>query len=569
VKKNFAFLLFWLTTITSSFALSDSLTIPKIDFWGNKVFTGFRKTIENPTSKPIEFCFCDFPQTDSQFLADYILNKITDPLDTPKAQLQIVLATAHFLKSPKYYINNNLIFSGQWNDESLFAKEHSLIGRIFSTTSTQCGNNSEQARIICLATGFFKPADFHHISIANHAFIETKIGCDFAFTDYDAGSCVFMVHNPNSPNGWASYLDIKQDTSLIIEKYLEDGIDYHKEQTLSNYRLSMSANTYNMGVFPWSKTEIIDGKFIIPPYSQLVFELNDMIHFIDTIAPDICDLYHGMMNMIQAFEIAKDTGVCYPCIDTFQRNLSMMYGGDTVLINDYLNKGNICFYNSTLDYGKKISTLFNYIPDLDSTPCVILRIDTTNKPLHIGQDLKMPLFVLEADSSMLVGDTLITQKAIFPLWVTGTEPSLLSYKEVNYLTNGILYPSDKPKQLKLSWNSNILGQFAKWNVCSNSIDLNLSDHVSAVTPTITPTDLPTQPSAIETNISIFPNPASHQVNLLGIKHAIPIHVFNASGAKVISTVGTSFNCSHLPNGTYFVYIFLNNKPITKKLIVAH
>jgi hypothetical protein len=339
VKKPFLIAFALLSAFSSSFAFIDSLTAPRIDFVGNKIFTGFERMIKNPTDKSIEFCFHDFPQTDSQFMADYILSKITNKTDTPAAQLEVIRAAVHFLKSPKYYMNNQLIFDGQWNDESLFAKEHSLIGRIFSTTSTQCGNNSEQGRMIGLASGYFQPQDFRHVTLPNHAFIETKIGGYFALTDYDVGTCVFMVKNPNSPNGWASFADVNTTPSLITDKYMEDGIDFHPAQNMDDYRATMASPTFNVGVFPWNRTEVINGAFILPPHSQLVFETIDMIHFIDTVAPGVSEHYHAMMNAVATYEQALSTGnTCAACIDTFMLHLSIMYGGDSALVENYLDK---------------------------------------------------------------------------------------------------------------------------------------------------------------------------------------------------------------------------------------
>ena len=137
-------------TITDGSRATPDLTIPGpvINFTGNKAFTKSETSIENPTDTAITFTFSDYPTTDSQFMADYILSWVTNPLDTEQSKLQVANAAAYFLKSPKRYRNNALIFGGQWNDSLMFAKEHSLIGRIFSTGITQCGNNSEHGRIM-------------------------------------------------------------------------------------------------------------------------------------------------------------------------------------------------------------------------------------------------------------------------------------------------------------------------------------------------------------------------------------------------------------------------------------
>lgn len=552
------------------FAVTDSVVAPIINFTGNKIISSVKTTIENSTSDPIEFTFPDFPQTDSQFMAEYILSKITDPLDTPKAQLEIVNAAAYFLKSPKRYTNNALIFGGQWLDQQLFTKEHSLIGRIFSTTSTQCGNSSEHGRMICLASGYFTPSDFRHTGLPNHAFIETKINGSFALTDYDVGTCVFMVKNPNAPNGWASFPDINADTSLITEKYLEDGIDLRPDQDLYDYKVTMAAPNYNTGVFPWNDREVINGTFILPPHSKMSYTINQDICFMDTTSPLVAFHYQRIRSAVEQYLLAADTGICYPCIDTFEVHRLALFSGDTILASKFFggsDEGIVCFYNGLLDQGKQIEQMIDYQENRDSVPNILLEIEQVLDTLIIGTDLKMPLFVLEADSGVTVGDTAIVQKSVFPLWNPDTASNVLTFKEVNYLEWGMILPIGSTN-MKLSWNANILDPFSKWNISSNASGLIVSREL---TETVLPSldTVASVATVLQESVILYPNPANDQVYVLGGNHISQIAVFNLLGEVILEVNGRVVDCSRVQGGTYIVEMVIDGKRVTKKLIVVH
>lgn len=448
---------------TSRAAVSDTtIPAPVIDFTGNKVFTKFETSIENSTDSTIIFTFSDYPVTDSQFIADYVLSWVTNPLDTEQSKLQVANRSAYFLKSPKHYRNNALIFGGQWNDSMLFAKEHSLIGRIFSTDLSQCGNNSEHYRLMCLASGFFKPDDFRSVSVTIHAFEETKFGGHWALTDGDVGTCIFTVNNPDSPNGLASFMDVHNDTLLINQKYLEDGLDYHPDMSLSFYREVMSDTNINVAPFPWSSHVEINGKFILPAHSKMSLSLEDYIFFIDTgISKNKIWLYQ-LSTIVDSFEVAMSVGdTCWWCVDSFMFLLDNFCDGDTFLSAKFFDKGNTFLYDGSNDQGKKWSDLFRYDGKREWIPTIVLETHSPDT-LTLGHDLKMPLFVLESDGGLLAGDTLITQPAVFPLWNTGDTSNILTFREINYLEQGWISSGDHVT--KLSWNANILGNFADWNI---------------------------------------------------------------------------------------------------------
>lgn len=528
-----------LQTSTDDSRATSDMTIPGpvINFTGNKAFIKSETSIENPTDTSITFTFSDYPVTDSQFMADYILSWVTNPMDTEQSKLQVANAAAHFLKSPKHYLNKALIFGGQWQDSLLFAKEHSLIGRIFSTGVTNCGNNSEHGRIICLKSGYFKPDDFRHIAVTSHAFIETKFSGYFALTDYDQGTCGFMFHNPASPNGLASFMDVHNDTLLINQKYLEDGIDYHPDMSLSYYREVMADNSFNIGQFPWSGHIEIDSKFILSAHSKMTLTIDDYVFFLDSNLLGNKVIFQKMINAVDSFELAISIGdTCWWCVDSFEAGTNQLFDGDTFLAEKILDKGALFFYSGLQDQGKKWSDVFRYEGKREWVPTIVLETSSLDT-LILGENLKMPLFLLESDGNILAGDTLITQPAVFPLWSAGNTSNILTYKEVNYLEQGWISPGDH--LTKLSWNANILGPFMDWNISGGnglSLSRSLMEYHRDTTVGFLPVELSKFAATDDRVVAVeYVNLLGQRVdaNTIGIKIVRSLHESGSIATKIV------------------------------------
>ncbi|HLP22408.1 MAG TPA: hypothetical protein VK174_18965 [Chitinophagales bacterium] len=462
--------------------VSSKAAIPTVNFTGNKVIGLNQRTIENPTNKSISFRFSNLAQTDSQFIADYIWDSIQNPSDTEQTKLDIVRACVRFVKSRKNYTNRAHIFGGQWQDTLLYKKEHSLIGRIYSTYSTQCGNSAQHARAIQLyKTPFFKHDDFRHVDVPNHEFIETRLWNYYAMTDYDVASYGFMFENPNSPNGFASFEDVRNDTLLVNEKYLENGQDFNPYVTRSSYRETLSESPANVYISTEGAPPIeLNGEFIIPAYSKITTNFAGPIFFLDSTNPA------NMLALAQAFELsaqAENSG-CIPCItDSVNKIVQSLWHIDSTVAALLLNGSSMVLYDPQNDQGRAYTELFTYEYPRDSTPAWFLHTNSDDT-LWIGcnKDIKMPLFVLEA-SRGLIGDTFIAQNAVFPLWNPGNTASILTYKEVNYLEEGFLLPGRHTT--KLSVNANLIGNFNEWNISGGDSLKITTTYIPLSTDTIT------------------------------------------------------------------------------------
>lgn len=431
---------------------------PIIDFTGNRIVAAVYKTIENPTDSSVSFWFTGLPQTDSAFLRDYVWSKVTNPSDTEGTRLQIVNACAAFLKNTNNYCNKALIFEGSWNDKILYAKEHSLVGRVYSTYSTQCGNNTLQAAVIqVMFPQYFNYTDFQFTTVPRHAFTNTMIAGRPAHTDYDAGTCGFMFQNPFSVNGWASTADVRNDTSLINAKYLVNGQDQHPDMSLSDYRAVITNGVVSTGGIPSVIPVQTDGVFTMPPHSKVVTSVAGPLFFLDT---TVAANEQTRIELEQ--QVIRARQGCVPCLDTVIEVLQQLWPTDSDYLRTVFKSAKVVFYDPVKTAGKQFAEVFSYSYPKDSVPYWLLHT-TSDDTLHVGADVKMPLFVLEAENCE-IGDTIINGHAEFPLWTSRSTPNTLTYKEVNYLQSGKLYPGQH--QLKLSVNANpgVLSVFNNWSI---------------------------------------------------------------------------------------------------------
>ncbi len=461
---------------------------PVINFSGNRIVTAVYKTIENPTDSSVSFWFTGLPLTDSAFLHDYIWSKVTNPSDTEGTRLEIINACAAFLKNTDHYCNKQLIFEGSWNDKLLYAKEHSLIGRVYSTYSAQCGNNSLQATVIqVMFPQYFNYNHFQFTTVPAHAFTNTVIAGRLVHTDYDVGTCGFMFNNPQVVNGWASTADIRSDTNLIDTKYLVNGVDQHPEMSLSDYRAVVTEGVVSTGAVPSVVPVQTDGVFTLPPHSKVVTSVAGPLFFLDTTVAQNNQTRIAMEEMV-----VRARHGCVTCIDTVIELMQKLWPTDADYLRSVFRSSKVVFYNPQQTAGKQFAELFSYDYPKDSLPYWLLATSSSDT-LHIGADVKMPLFVLEAENCE-VGDTVIAGNAVFPLWTGGGSPTVLTYKAVNYLQTGALYPG--PHNLKLSVNANagVLSVFNNWSISGgNGLVFNTTTTQkellpTAVTPIVKDTD---------------------------------------------------------------------------------
>lgn len=457
---------------------------PVVDFSGNRIIKSVYKTVENPTDSAITFWFADFPQTDSAFLNDYIWKKVTNPADTQGTRLEIMNACAEFLKNSYYHTNSSLIFDGQWVDDLLYAKEHSLIGRIYSTYSTQCGNNSLHASIIQLMfPGYFSIEEFGFASVPGHSFTNTIINGRQAHTDYDVGTCGFMFKNAQSPNGWASTEDLIADSSLINSKFLINGQDLCPQMSLSQYNTALSSGPVIIGGIPYKEPVKLNGFFILPPHSSVETSPVGPVFFLDT---SIATNTEALQN-IQALVGQAQQGCAY-CYDSIVNTMERLWSVDSSMVSLVLKGAPVVLYNPLLLAGRPFSVLIRDLYDRDAVPYWILHTNNTDT-LNIGTDIKMPLFVLEAENCE-VGDTAISEKTVFPLWVGGPVPNKLTYREVNYLESGKLYPGEHHLKLSVNANAAFISVLSEWNIAGgeglifNTVTDLLNQPVTGIRPVI-------------------------------------------------------------------------------------
>lgn len=521
---------------TSTTSNSIVASAPFVNFSGNRVIESIYKTIENPTDSAITFWFADLPQTDSAFLTDYIWKKVTNPADTQGTRLEIMNACAQFLKSPYNYTNSSLIFEGQWVDDLLYSKEHSLVGRIYSTYSTQCGNNSLHAAVIQLMfPQYFSARDFGFASVPGHSFTNTDIDGRPAHTDYDVATCGFMFKNSQSVNGWASTEDIIADSTLINKKFLINGEDLHPDMSLSQYNSVISQGTLTVGPIPNVQPVELNGTFILPPHSKVETSSMGPVFFLDTtISSNRLALYQVQVLVGQVQQ------GCASCYDSILNIMSQLWMVDSSIIKKVFTGSPVVLYDPVLVAGKPFSNLFSYTYNRDTVPYWILHTNNTDA-LKIGRDVKMPLFVLEAENCE-IGDTTVSEKTVFPLWAGGNLPNKLTYKEVNYLESGKLYPGEH--HLKLSVNASLafMSVLENWNIEGG----NGLIFTTFAEPVIQPVTGISQVQPVQNQFKAWlSGPRTLTVTADG-------DVYNTTGQMLMHVSKGSKDISTLPSGLYIV-----------------
>ena len=98
--------------------------------------------------------------------------------------------------------------------------------------------------------------------------------------------------------------------------------------------------------------------------------------------------------------------------------------------------------------------------------------------------------------------------------------------------------------------------------CANGGTSDASESATAIVTSI---------SEVESNIAIFPNPATDIVEISATQNITRIEVVSATGQIMheteVNEESVSINVENLPSGTYFVRIFCNPDVIVKKLVV--
>ena len=75
-------------------------------------------------------------------------------------------------------------------------------------------------------------------------------------------------------------------------------------------------------------------------------------------------------------------------------------------------------------------------------------------------------------------------------------------------------------------------------------------------------------SLIEDSISIYPNPTSEYITISSTLELTKVEMFDLLGKPVLDTVEcTQIKVNHLPNGVYLLKIFVDDKSITKKIVI--
>jgi hypothetical protein len=144
----------------------------------------------------------------------------------------------------------------------------------------------------------------------------------------------------------------------------------------------------------------------------------------------------------------------------------------------------------------------------------------------------------------------------------------------NNWTSGVLNGIDLPVACNNSTNQISI----RWLITSN-LDINgnalLSTGISKIDDIVVMGSLSTglSDAAIDTDISIYPNPCSNMLNINSAKNIVNTEIYNVLGEKVYSSTDNSndlkVNVDQFDSGLYLVILHLRNdsKVVTRKVLV--
>lgn len=208
--------------ITISTLLFSQVNIPSRNLSNQKTFN-LKTSIKNTGNQPVKFQI----QSNNQIFKNDFINDstivafLTDGIDKNEknAKTKLLIKTGQLLKSV-YFKKYKSPFS-RFDDIEYYQKKYAPTTIFWSRHSMSDSEFFKSFVELLLQTKYFDKKDFREIRKDNRSFGEVNVNNRWIMVDVDPSSPVFINKNNNSPNGYASYNDLSNDTSLIEEYHYE------------------------------------------------------------------------------------------------------------------------------------------------------------------------------------------------------------------------------------------------------------------------------------------------------------------------------------------------------------
>jgi len=534
----------------------------------DSIFYGqvFSTVIKNTGDSPAIF----YPRFHKQgreniFLSenDYysFINSQITATDSTGMVIQCLNTLASIYKS-FYFYNNLLLFSeygNQGTDSIIFAKKVSVIGSKLSQFHRQCGDYNRSG-IEDLHRALNIPySALHQVSHIGHATAEVFVEGNWIHFDLDPGTPGFLQTNPASPNGYASTLDLVNDTGLIQNHYLYDSMSTTSE-TMEEYRTFFpSAQPYPVQFT--NETDSLSGSITLCSgcYIEWNYTLDSTTVLIDTsdiIQKDALNKILQYYNLFQQGNSNYADSVLFIFSNIFgfnEQQVIEIFEGMRPMIIYYKHFSPSNFQQL---YTNKVPTIKLYVP-------------SSSYAVNIGEDLKMPFLLTNVNTSgtVIVGDTTISGVFSAELWndksdTLNINPPFVQSKVINYLKDGVI-PAGVSVEFTLAYNPSIInfGRGLEIDQLDNNDTLEI-----LVSPQPDITVSVAQSSLTENDLHVFPNPVNNNSFVKVRTEVGNISVYDLMGKKI--QVNTNIEGNHLlfqipVAGTYII----TNGHAFKRIIV--
>ena len=546
-----------------------------INFSHLKTNDTFSLVIQNTDTAPVEFYPLTVFDNDSSRLFETntsFLNYIQSAGD-PLAQ---IYRLAYFLKSDRF-VNNYLVFAV--DDAQVQRKKNSAPMFFLGNSQEQCRNYRDFAVTCLISTGAISFDSIFSVSLAQHQAAECIINGDSILLDFDPAEPTFLNRLPNGK--FYSALDVYTQPQYMNELYMyTDPVTGVKAPLVYLGNYNTPADSFrNVQAVINSYTRFFDitmtyeppyfngaskdtGTWRLPPASSIEWHWQAPL----TLSPAQVDSVSSLISADASFaEIIH-------AIDS-------VTGFDSAFVLKSLVSSNILL-------GDTSPNQLIFDNGYQRADTLDLYVTTTDQPVVIGRDLRLPFWVhrISTDQPVTIGDTTFPAgNSCMWLWnekndvdsqgfSSNAQVPLLSVRGIEKLQSGII-PAHCHVHMSLYYNERIYAipnglraEMITNNFESLVINGQSQQHTDT---TVIPTAIAANHAAATASLHMYPNPTNGNLLIDAGSNYSPgaIEIYNNIGVLCLSATLESqvqlISIANLASGLYTVKVGNRSQKVVK------
>ena len=546
-----------------------------INFSHLKTNDTFSLVIQNTDTAPVEFYPLTVFDNDSSRLFETntsFLNYIQSAGD-PLAQ---IYRLAYFLKSDRF-VNNYLVFAV--DDAQVQRKKNSAPMFFLGNSQEQCRNYRDFAVTCLVSTGAVSFDSIFSVSLAEHQVAECIINGDSILLDFDPAEPTFLNRLPNGK--FYSALDVYTQPQYMNELYMyTDPVTGVKAPLVYLGNYNTPADSFrNVQAVINSYTRFFDitmtyeppyfngaskdtGTWRLPPASSIEWHWQAPL----TLSPAQVDSVSSLISADASFaEIIH-------AIDS-------VTGFDSAFVLKSLVSSNILL-------GDTSPNQLIFDNGYQRADTLDLYVTTTDQPVVIGRDLRLPFWVhrISTDQPVTIGDTTFPAgNSCMWLWnekndvdsqgfSSNAQVPLLSVRGIEKLQSGII-PAHCHVHMSLYYNERIYAipnglraEMITNNFESLVINGQSQQHTDT---TVIPTAIAANHAAATASLHMYPNPTNGNLLIDAGSNYSPgaIEIYNNIGVLCLSATLESqvqlISIANLASGLYTVKVGNRSQKVVK------